>query len=104
MAEPFHGQADLPLGLRVHVAGGLVQNDHVCVGEEAPGDGQKLLLPFGDALVGEDGVVALGEGGDEAVDAGGLGSLHNLLPGGSRRAVGDVLGDGAAEEPGILEH
>ena len=38
------------------------------------------------------------------MDAGGLGGLDDLFPAGSRRAVGNVFRDGAAEEPGVLKH
>ena len=40
---------------------------------------------------------------DEAVDEGRLGRLADLGLGGAGIAVGDVLPDGAAEEPGVLE-
>ena len=40
----------------------------------------------------------------EAVDVGGPGRLEDLLLGGVGAAVGDVVADGAAEEPGVLQH
>ena len=76
------------------------------VGEERPGDGEQLHLAGADraVLVVEDRVVAVGQGAHEAVDVGGLRRLDELLVAGRRVAVGDVLADGAAEQPRVLEH
>ncbi len=56
------------------------------------------------ALVVHQSVVALRHGANEVVDTGRLGRLDYLFTGGSRLGIGDILGNGAAKEPGILEH
>ena len=72
--EPAHGCLHLALGAGVHVAGGLVQNQHLRVIEHGPGDGQQLLLALADiaAVLGDDGVVAPGQAHDVAVDVAAL--------------------------------
>ena len=101
-----HGLLHLLLGIGVYVAGGLVQNQHAGVIEHGPGDGQQLLLPLADvaAIFGDHGVVALGQAHDVVVNPGGLGGGHHLVHGGTFLAVGDVLVDGALEQPGVLKH
>ncbi len=55
-------------------------------------------------VVVEDGVVAVGQRAHEVVDVGRLGGRDDLLLGGVLAAVGDVLADRAAEQPGVLQH
>ena len=103
--ELVHGLLDQDLGAGVHIGGGLVQNEELPVCQEGPGDGEELLLApgDGDVVLSDDRVVALGEGADEVVAVGLVAGSDDLLPGGVGTAVGHVLGDGALEEPGVLE-
>ena len=105
-AQRRHRLLDEHLGAGVDRAGGLVEDQDRRVGEEGAGDGEQLLLAgaHGAALVVDDGVVAVGQRVHEAVDVGGPRRLEDLLLGGVEVAVGDVLADGAAEQPGVLEH
>ena len=101
-----HGVLDEVLGSGIHRGGGLIQNHDLVVGQDGPGDGQKLLLALGDVggVLVELHLVGPGEGLDEVVDVGGLGGGDDLLIAGVQAAVADVLHDGALEQPGILEH
>ena len=66
---------DQPFALGVEVAGGLVEDEDPRVGIQGPGDGEALALAAGeaDAALSDEGVVALGQVGDEAVGVGELG-------------------------------
>ena len=94
----LHGPLNSLLRLRVHVGGGLVQNDHIRVRQQTAGNGQQLPLSLGqvDALVRQHRVVAPGQCPDEAVGQSILGGLPDLLGTGRGCAVGDVLRDGSA--------
>lgn len=65
-----------------------------------------LLLTGADVagLGVEHRVVAVGQRVHEPVDVGRLGRLHDLVVGRVRPAVGDVVADGPAEQPRVLEH
>ena len=104
--HPGKGCLDTHLGAGVDGGGGLVQNQHRRQAEHHAGDAQQLLLALTDvaAVLGDDGVVALGQAADEAVGMGCLGRCHHLVEGGVRLAVGDVLPHGAGPEPGVLQH
>ena len=105
-AQRRHGLLDEHLGAGVDRAGGLVEDEDRRVGQERPGDGEQLLLAGADvaALVVDDRVVAVGQRVHEAVDVGGRAAAMDLLLGGVEVAVGDVVADGAAEQPGVLQH
>ena len=105
-AQRRHRPLQQHLGAGVHRAGRLVQDQQRRLGQERPRDGDELLLAGADvaALLVDDGVVAVGEAAHEPVHEGGPGGGEDLLLGGVRPAVGDVVPDGAAEEPGVLEH
>ena len=76
------------------------------VGQERAGDGEQLLLALRDVggVVVDHGVVALGQGADEVVHAGGARGGADLVLGRALAPVGDVLADGAAEQPRVLQH
>ena len=86
--------------------GGLIQNQHLGVQQHRPGNGQELLLALGNiqAVLIDDGIIAVGKAADVTVDVGGLGGGGDLLQGGIRTAIGDILKNGAAEKPGVLEN
>jgi hypothetical protein len=69
--------------VRVHVAGGLVEDENAGVGDEGAGDGQELPLAGRDVrcLLVEDRVVAVREGADEPVDVRRGGRGDDLLLG-----------------------
>ena len=100
-----HGALDEDLGPRVHGTGRLVEDEDAAVRQERPGDREELLLALRHArgVVVEDGVVAIGQGPDEVVHVGGLGCGDDLFLGRIFAAVGDVLADGAVEQPRVLE-
>ncbi len=102
-----HRLLDQHLGAGVDRAGGLVQHQDRRVGQEGPGDGDQLLLARAHprALAVDDGVVALRQGPHEAVGVRGPRRLLDVAAGHlAGRAVGDVLRDGPAEQPGVLQH
>ena len=73
--------------------------------QERPRDRDQLLLAGRDVgrLVVEHRVVAVGQRAHEVVDVGRPRGGEDLLVGGVRRAVGDVLPDRPAEQPGVLQ-
>ena len=81
-AQRRHGVLEQQLGAGVDGAGGLVEDQQGRVGEEGPGDRDQLLLAGADvgAFVVDDGVVAVGEAVDEAVDERGPGRLDGSRP------------------------
>ena len=77
----IHRLLNAGFGSRIYGTGGFVQNHDLVVCQDRPGDGQKLLLAFGDigAAVGEQGVIPLGQGLDEVVQRGLFAGLHQLF-------------------------
>ena len=106
MHQRVHRLADLLLGVRVHGGRGLIQDQDLRIAQDDAGDGQQLALPLADVLrvVGQARVIAVGQRAHEVVDVCHLGGLDDLLAGGVRPAVRDVFGDGAVEQPGVLQH
>ena len=86
--------------------GRLVQKQHRRVFQDRAGDGEALALAARqrDAALAELRIVALRQGGDEAV--------RGRLPGGGDdrlarrvgRAIGDVVGDARPEDERVLRH
>ena len=72
----------------------------------ARGDRDQLALTGGEvgALLVDDGVVAVGQRVHEPVHERRPRGLEDLVLGRVRSAVGDVVADGALEEPGVLQH
>ena len=101
-----HGLLNEGFGADVHVGGGFVQNQQVGGLQHGPGNGHQLLLPLGNvhAVLGQQGVVALGQPLDHAVDVGGLGRFDHLFPGCAGVPVGDIVVNRAVEQPCILQH
>ena len=83
------------LGAGVEGAGGLVEEQDGRVAQDRPGDRDALLLAAGEpvAALADDGVVALGQRGDEVVDARGAGRVLDLGVG--RRRAGRSAGSRA---------
>ena len=82
-----------PLGLGVQRAGGLVEDEHGRVAQDRAGDRDALLLAAREAVaaLADDGVVALGQRGDQVVDASGAGGRLDLLVGGVGTREAQVL-------------
>ena len=101
-----HGLLNEGFCADVHVGGGFVQDQQVGGLQHGPGNGHQLLLPLGNvhAVLGQQGVVALGQPLDHAVDVGGLGRFDHLFPGRTGVSVGDVVVNGAVEQPRVLQH
>ena len=101
-----HGFLDFLLRPGIHVGRGLIQNQHIGIHEHGPGDGQHLLLAFGNvgAAGGNDRIIPLGQTADETVDTCRFGRGFHFLHGDVFLAVGDVLIDGAVEQPRLLQN
>ena len=101
-----HGMLHQHFGSGVDRAGRLVQDQQCRIGQECPGDGDQLLLAGADiaGFLIQHSVIAVRQRMHEAINIGRLGSGMDLLFGGRRPTVGDVLSDGAVEQPGVLQH
>lgn len=88
----------------VERAGRLVEDQDRRVAQDRAGDGEALLLAAREAVaaLADEGVVAVGEGGDVVVDLRGAGRRLYLLVGGLRLGEAEVVGDGGVEEVGLL--
>ena len=104
--ERVHSTTDGELGARVHARRRLVQDENRRVVEQHACDGQQLTLALADALgiVGHARVVALRHGAHKEVDPRGTSGRHDLIVRRLGAAVGDVLGNRAVEQPGVLQH
>ena len=103
VAESF---LDHPLALGVQRRGRLVEDEDGRIGQDGAGDGDALPLSAGqfDAPFAGDGLEAFRELLDELEGVGLLGRLADLLHGGVRPAVRDILRDGPVEQEGLLGH
>mmetsp|Transcript_10713 Transcript_10713/g.25405 ORF Transcript_10713/g.25405 Transcript_10713/m.25405 type:complete len:494 (-) Transcript_10713:604-2085(-) len=102
--EPLECALDEPFALRVQGRGRLVEEEHLGVLEDGPGDCHALLLPARQLhpALADGGLVAGRELQDEGVGVRRLGGTPDLRLGGARPAVGDVLVDGRGEQGGLL--
>ncbi len=101
-----HRALNLDLGAGIHIGGRFVQNQNRRVGKKGAGDGDELLLPFGDihTIVGKDGIIPIGQAFDVGIDFGGFGGGVNFFGGSIFAAVDNIVVDGSVEQPGILQH
>src|SRR5439155_4229072 len=97
---------DRGLGLRVHRARGLVQDQHGTVLQERARQRDALPLAARElhTALPDLRVVALGQALDELVGVRRLGRGDDLLPRRAGRRVRDVFGDGKGKQHGVLEH
>src|SRR5205085_12152009 len=88
------------LALGVEVAGGLVEDQDLRVGQDRAGDADALALAAGqlEPALADERVVALGQSVDELVGVGAAGGVADVGLGGAAAAVGDVLADRAVEQ------
>ncbi len=98
------GALDGRLRLVVHGAGRLVQDQHGGIAQQRPGECEALPLPAGQVhpALADDGAEPVGVLLDEFGGRSSLGGLPDLLVGGIRPAVGDVLGDRPREQEHVL--
>ena len=101
----IEGGGDFVFGAGVDGGGGVVEEEDGGFEEQGARDGDALFLASGQADAGfaEDGVIAVGKGGDEVVGRGEAGGFFNLILGGVGSSESDVRGDGGAEEEAFLE-
>ena len=104
--QSLHGLLKLVLVLRVHVGGGLVEDDDGSILQQTPGNGDPLLLTTrqGSPALTDDRVIPFRQGGDEVMAAGLLCRIHHLLVGSVGTAELDVILNGVVEEIHALEH
>ncbi|CAA9321894.1 MAG: hypothetical protein AVDCRST_MAG40-1504, partial [uncultured Gemmatimonadaceae bacterium] len=102
--EPLERGEDDGLRARVDRGGRLVEDEDRRVLEEGAGHRDALALAARQArpALAEEGVVALGQGGDEVVRVRGARGLLHLEVRGLQAAVADVVADGAREQEGLL--
>ena len=104
--QAVHAPLDQRLGAGINGGGRLVQDQHRGIGNRGAGNGQQLALPLRQVctVVGQHGVVAIGQTLDKAIGIGQLCGGNALLIGGIQAAVADVLHDRAGEQVGILQN
>ena len=98
--------ADQGVGMGVHRAGGIVENQDFRFFQQRPGNTEPLLLTardVGPPLL-DIGVVAVGEGADKFVRLSELTDPDQLLVGGVRPAPAKVFLDGAGKQYVFLQH
>ena len=81
LREPLERGLHRALGLRVERRGGLVEDEDRGIAQDRPRDRDALLLAAREpvAALADDGLVALGERGDQVVDLPGAGGLLDLV-------------------------
>ncbi len=104
--ELAQGRVDLLLGAGVDRRRRVVEHEHVRIGEHGAGDRDALPLAARERepALADDGVVPVGELGDEVVRAGHGGRAADVVVGGVGAAVRDVGPHGVGEEERVLEH
>ncbi len=92
--------------LRIERAGGFVQDDDRCFGEQGAGDADALFLPAGEvaARFVDLCFVLLRQLLDKQCRAGEFGGVADLGIGCVRATVGDVLRDGGRQDDAVLQH
>src|SRR6185437_16240089 len=97
---------DRLLGFRVDRGGRLVQDQDLGVPQDGAGDRDALAFAAGQAVaaLADAGAVAVVLLDDEVVGVGRPRRRHDVAEGGVGAGVGDVLGDRAVEEEGVLQH
>ena len=99
-------RTDECVGLGVHGAGGVVENEDLWLFEKGSGNAKSLLLTarhVGAALF-DLGIIAVGEGTDEIIRLCQTASLDQLLVGGVFVTPTKIFLDGAREEKILLKH
>ena len=94
------------LGADVQADGGFVEQHDRGVDEQCAGDADALALPAGqpDPAGADGGVEPVGEMVGELADQRRVGGRGDLGVGGVGAAVAEVVGQGAGEQEGVLQH
>lgn len=102
----FERLLNLDFGTRVDGRSRFVQDKHRRVGEHYAGDAEQLLLTLRNiaAVVAENGVVAVFEPRDEAVDMRRFRRRDNFFLGSGGIAERDIVADGAFFQPRVLQY
>ena len=97
---------DAVFGLHVHTGGGVVENQQRRVEQEGTGNGHPLALAAGEGRTAltDNGVVPIGQVGNELVGLGRPRGRLDLAPRRLRPAKGDVLADGNGIQERFLHH
>jgi len=106
LADLGQRPAQFIFGLAVEAARRLVEEDDRRVANQRTGDGNALALATREPPTGfaDLGAVAVGKIDDVGMDAGGGRRLDDLLVGGVRDAMRDVVADRAGEQHTFLRH
>ena len=104
--QALEGGLDEPFRDGVERRGRLVEDQDPRVLEQDPGDREALLLPTGQlvAALADGRVISVGEFDDPFVDRGGPGGDLELVVGGVRARVAEVVADRGVEEVRLLGH
>ncbi|CDD40416.1 putative uncharacterized protein [Clostridium sp. CAG:299] len=104
--HPVKGLLNHQLGSRINGRGSLIQNQHRRLAEHHSGNAQKLLLSLGKtaSVLRNHRVVSLRHSGNEAVGMGFFRRFHNLLHGGVRPSIGNIIPDRRRFQPRLLEN
>jgi hypothetical protein len=100
------GGLDRQFGDAVEMRGGFVEDEDSRVFEEDPVDGEALLFPSAEAVapLADQGAVAVREAGDEVVDERRPDRSLDLVVGGVRRGVEQIVPNGGMKQERIREH
>ena len=95
---------DLDLGTGIDGGGCLIEDQHGRQAQHYSGNASELFLSLGQAasVLGDHGVIPLGQAFNEAVGMGSLRRPDDLLFCGIRLTHADIVTDGAGTQPGLL--
>ena len=98
--------ADFAFGAAVERAGRLIENENAGILQNRSRNGHALLFAAGQfqATLANARVVAVGHAEDEIMHLRQTRGILDLLLGGARAPVGDVVADGVVEQHGVLRH
>ena len=104
--QVFQGFLDFFFGFGIDRRSGLVQYQDARIDEQRARNRDALALTARQALttLAHHGVVAMRQAQDELMRVRGAGSGHDLGAAGVRQTVGNVLGNGAEKQKGLLQH
>lgn len=103
---PGKSRTDSGIGSGIHGGSGVIQNQHLGMLEQSPGDAQPLLLTAGDIGTAplDTGMIAVGQPINEFIGTGGLTGLDTCLIRGVGIAPAQVIQNGAGEEGVLLQY
>src|SRR6185437_4637313 len=106
LGENLQAFEELGLAAHVEMRGRLVEEQHLRLADQHPGEPDRLLLAAGQAApaLGDHHVIALRVAGEEGFDAGQARRRQHFLVGRLRPAKRDVVAQLAVEQIGVLQH